>query len=464
MHPRADIFGNKVYTGKCILANRFRNDFRFFHTENFRNVEPLTLNPVHPHSDSGDNPVKKNLYVFAMITILAGTTLTMYGKDDQSMNDADLRTQAEQLAEELIILDSHIDAPYQLTKEYVDWTQPSDRHFDYPKAVKGGLDAPFMSIYISPKYQDGGAKMQADELIGMVQKQVNAHPDKFAIPLSPSDVRKHVTAGKMSVAMGMENGAPIEGDLANLQYFFDWGIRYITLTHAKDNHICDSSYDTTYTWDGLSPFGKKLIPAMNNIGMMIDISHVTDSTAFQVLELSKAPVVATHSGCRKFTPGFHRNMSDTLIKALAKRDGIVQINFGSYFVSDSYRQHRGDRSENIRAYLDEHGLERSDPEAKSYIEEYDQEHPLADADISDVVQHIDHVVQLVGIDHVGLGSDYDGVGSVPTGLEDVSKYPNLIYELLKEGYSESDIRKICSGNFLRVWEEVEHVANDPESG
>lgn len=404
--------------------------------------------------------MRKYWYSVVVLIVILGTAFITCGKEDQSMSETELRQKANRLADEFIILDSHIDAPYQLTKEYIDWTQESDRHFDYPKAVKGGLDMPFMAIYVSSSYQDGGAKEQGDKLIELVEKQVRDHLELFAMVYSPEDAIEQVAAGKMAIAMGMENGAPIEGDLANLQYFYDRGIRYITLAHAKDNHICDSSYDTSYTWNGLSPFGKKLIPAMNEIGMMIDISHVTDSTAFQVLELSKAPVVATHSGCRHFTPGFHRNMNDTLIRALAESGGVLQINFGSYFVNDTFRVNSEQRSADIKTYLDEHGLERSESAAKSFIDRYDREHPVGGADISDVVKHIEHAVQLVGIDHVGLGSDYDGVGSVPDGLEDASTYPNLIYELLKKGYSESDIRKICSGNFLRVWREIEQVSQD----
>ena len=414
--------------------------------------------PFSSKSTTGGCIVKFRLRQFVYTIISLFLLISTVTGEKTTMSDEALHKKAEKLAREIILIDTHIDAPYPLTREYNDWTNHLDRHFDYPKAVKGGLNVPFMSIYISPHYQDGGAKSHADKLIGLVKRQIQDHPDKFALAVSPTDVRKQFAAGKMSIAMGMENGAPIEGDPANLKYFYEEGVRYITLTHSKDNHICDSSYDTTYTWNGLSPFGKKLIPAMNDIGMMIDISHVTDSTAFQVLELTKAPVIASHSGCRRFTPGFHRNISDTLIKAVARNNGVVQINFGSYFVSDSFRIRSQKRRDHIRAYLHEHNLKSSDQEAKAYITEYNQEHPNPDADISDVVDHIDHVVQLVGIDYVGIGSDYDGVGSVPTGLEDVSKYPNLIYELLKKGYSDEDIRKICSSNILRVWAAVQESA------
>ncbi|MCF7805950.1 MAG: dipeptidase [Candidatus Marinimicrobia bacterium] len=396
------------------------------------------------------------------ILLLLTGILSCQGENTQ-MTTADLHNRADSIAQKSLLIDTHIDAPYHLYHSGVDWTAETDRHFDYPKAVRGGLNSTFMAIYIPPKYQAGGAKEYADTLITKVREQVENHPEKFILAFSPGEVEKQFSRERISLALGMENGAPIEGDLANLQHFYDRGIRYITLTHSEDNHICDSSYDTTETWGGLSPFGKRLVPAMNRIGMMIDVSHVTDSTFYQAIELSKAPVVATHSGCRHFTPGFHRNMSDDAIKVLAEHNGVIQINFGSYFVSETFREERQNINDHLDAYYAEHGLEEESDEARDYAKKYRKEHPVKDALLTDVADHIDHVVDLVGIDYVGLGSDFDGVGSVPTRLENVSKYPNLIAELLRRGYSEEDIRKIAGGNFLRVWREVESVAVELQS-
>jgi len=249
--------------------------------------------------------------------------------------------------------------------------------------------------------------------------------------------------------------------LENLRYFYSRGIRYITLTHSKNNHICDSSFDTERKWYGLSPFGKEVVAEMNRLGMMIDVSHVSDSTFYQVIRLSKAPVIASHSSCRFFTPGWERNMSDEMIFLLAKNGGVIQINFGSMFLNSELQKKGDETRAAINKYFEEHQLKPSDSVAVDYARKYHDEHPTGYADIKDVVEHINHVVQLVGVDYVGLGSDFDGVGdSLPTGLKDVSYYPNLIYKLLKKGYSEEDVRKICGENLLRVWSQVEKTAKD----
>ncbi len=371
-----------------------------------------------------------------------------------------LQIRAKEIAQSFLIIDTHIDAPLHQIRDPIDLTEETGRHFDYPRAKAGGLNASFMSIYISPSYQDDGAKERGEALIGVVESMVKQWPDKFAIATSPDDIRRQAAEGLLSLPMGMENGAPLEGDLDNLRYFYDRGIRYITLTHAKVNHICDSSYDTTRIWNGLSPFGKRLIPAMNRTGMIIDISHVTDSTFYQVIDLSQAPVIASHSACRHFTPGFERNMSDDMIRQMAENGGVIQMNFGSYFLTNAFRIKGEKMQADVGVYLEEHNLEYSDAQAQEYIREYKVEHDIHDADISEVLRQIEYVVDLVGIDHVGIGSDYDGVGSVPIGLENVSKYPNLIAGLLERGYSKQDIRKICGENFLRVWEEINRVASD----
>jgi membrane dipeptidase len=244
-----------------------------------------------------------------------------------------------------------------------------------------------------------------------------------------------------------------------VKHFYDRGIRYITLVHAKNNHICDSSFDEERKWHGLSPFGVEVVREMNRLGMIVDVSHVSDETFYQIIEVSKAPVVATHSACRFFTPGCERNMDDEMIKLLAKKGGVMQINFGSMFVNAQVYREFVERRKRIKEYIDAHNLKGE--ARQKYGEQYVKSHPLSEADISDVVANIDHVIELVGIDHVGLGSDFDGVGdSLPRGLKDVSCYPNLIHELLKKGYTEEDIRKICSGNFLRVWSDVERTARE----
>jgi membrane dipeptidase len=383
-------------------------------------------------------------------------------------SDTELQAIADELAHKYILTDGHVDLPYRLriqnfrmTKEFIGIPIETDKgDFDYVRAKKGGLDAPFMSIYIPASYQlDGGAKVFADTLIDMVYGITEAHPDKFAIAKTPSDVKGQFKKGLISLPMGMENGAPIEKDLANLKHFKERGISYITLTHSKDNQICDSSYDTTGTWNGLSPFGRQVVAEMNNVGIMVDISHVSDSTFYQVMALSKAPCIASHSSVRHFTPGFERNMNDDMIKLLGEKDGVIQINFGSNFLDGNIAKQRDVLRAKLMEELAAKNLGSRDEAAKPIIEAFEKANPSVYSDVQMVANHIDRVVKIAGIDHVGLGSDYDGVGdSLPTGLKDVSKYPNLIFELLKRGYSEDDIAKICYKNVFRVWDKVLKVA------
>jgi len=385
----------------------------------------------------------------------------------QSAGEDELLLRARALARELIIVDTHIDVPDMLRERWEDISQRlPDGEFDYPRAREGGLKAPFMSIFIdASEEKKGTAYKSAEELIDMVGKFARDWPDKFGIATSVADVMRIAGEGKIALCMGMENGAPIQGDIGNVSHFYKRGIRYITLAHAKDNHISDSSYDTTRTWHGLSPFGKKVVAEMNRVGIMVDVSHITDDAFFQVMEISKAPAIASHSSCRYFTPGFERNMSDEMIALLAKKGGVIQINFGSSFLTEAYRRKDLAARSAIDAHLASLNLTRSDSAGKVYERLYRRDHPLGYADVTDVVAHIAHVVRLAGIDHVGLGSDFDGVGDeLPTGLKDVSQYPNLIYHLLKAGYAEDDIRKVCGGNLLRVWRQVEDKARQLQAG
>ena len=399
--------------------------------------------------------------------IIIVTTVLIIGCQQQAkaFTQAEMKKKANEIAQKYIIVDTHQDVPYQLQKKMKDISKRTKSgEFDYPRARQGGLDVVFMAIYLPPEYEDkGGARDMADKIIKTTKGLAQTWPDKFVMAGSVADVKEQFGDTKISIVMGMENGSPIEGDLDNLKYFYNRGIRYITLAHSKCNHICDSSYDEQRKWNGLSPFGKKVVSEMNHLGMLIDVSHVSDKTFYQIIQLSKAPVAATHSSCRHFTPGWERNMDDEMIKLLTEKGGVIQINFGSMFVSERIHNEYKNRRKKVLEYIEANNLQGK--ERDDYFDEYAKEHPLGDAEILDVVANIDHVVKLVGIDHVGLGSDFDGVGGrLPVGLKDVSCYPNLIYELLKKGYTEADIKKICSENFLRVWSEVERTARELQSG
>ena len=368
---------------------------------------------------------------------------------------------AEEIAKKYIITDGHIDVPYRLESEFENVAEHTAHgDFDFPRAVSGGLDAPFMSIYIPAKFErTGGSKALADKLITMVENIVKAAPDKFALAYSTADIEANFAKGIISLPMGMENGSPIEGDLANLQHFYQRGIRYITLTHSKANHISDSSYDENRPAGGLTDFGKTLVVEMNNIGVMVDVSHISDEAFYDVMAITKTPVIASHSSARHFTPDFERNMSDEMIQALAKNNGVIQINFGSSFISQAAIDYGKLRKAAIKVFIAENDLEKNSDEVKAFKEQYKVSNPYPFSSLSDVLDHFDHVVKLVGIDYVGIGSDYDGVGdSLPTNLKDVASYPNLIAGLLKRGYSEQDIAKILSGNVMRVWQAAEAYA------
>ncbi len=382
------------------------------------------------------------------------------GEYSGNQPDDDLMKKARKLAQEFIVVDTHIDAPEQMLEKPQNLSKRTKSDFDYVKAREGGLNCGFMAVYVPASYQQkGGAKVYAEKLAAMVEGWTTTWSDKFVLARSAADVTAQFTSGKISLAMGMENAAGIEHDLKNIQYFYDRGIRYVTLTHAKDNLICDSSYDTTRTWHGLSAFGRDVIAELNRVGIMVDVSHVSDSAFYQVMQISKAPVIASHSSCRYFTPGFERNMSDDMIKLLASRGGVIQINFGSSFISDAYRKGEENTDKRIADHLKAIHVSPDDSAGRAYARRYYKLHPVKVADVSEVAQHIDHVTKLVGVDYVGFGSDFDGVGnSLPTGLKDVSYYPNLIRELLKMGYRDEDIQKICSGNLLRVWSAVERTA------
>jgi membrane dipeptidase len=407
----------------------------------------------------------KLLYLILFTLILSLSACENKTPSTKEMTDEHLNNKAKELAHKFLIIDTHVDVLYRLKSKWEDISQSTEKgHFDYPRAKAGGLDAPFMSIYIPAKFEKtGGGKELADRLIDMVEKIAYEHPDKFAVAASGDEVIENFKKGIISFPMGMENGTPIEGDLQNLKYFYDRGIRYITLAHSESNHISDSSYDEEMQWNGLSPFGEKVVSEMNRLGMMVDVSHLSDSSFYDVIKISKAPVIASHSSCRYYTPGWERNMNDEMIKILAEQKGVIMINFGSSFINGKVRVENSKHWNYIGSWLKENNLSYGEPKAEEFMDEYFAKVELDEVTVSQVVDHIDRVVELAGIDYVGFGSDFDGVRALPVGLIDVSMYPNLIAELLKRGYTEEDIEKICSGNLLRVWKEVEETAKRLQS-
>ena len=312
---------------------------------------------------------------------------------------------ARKLAQDAIIVDTHIDAPENLIGDWNDLTgSVPKREFDYPRAKEGGLDVPWMSIFTSAEEdQTGKAWTIANLQIDAVRSLAARAPDKFALLLSPKDVDANV--GRIMLPMGMENGAPIGDDLSKVQFFFDRGVRYITLTHGGNNRISDSSYQRKGKWGGLSPFGEQVVKEMNRLGMIVDVSHLSDEAVRDVLKLTDVPVIASHSGMRHFTPNFNRNMDDSLAKEVAAHGGVIQISFGTVFLdaeaAAAFDQRRW-MVEDMRA------SGKSAAEIEAFTKAWAKDHPAPVLHTGSVIDQIDHAVKLVGIDRGGIGSDFDG--------------------------------------------------------
>ena len=369
---------------------------------------------------------------------------------------------ATRLAQDAIIVDTHIDAPGILMDTWADLgVEAKDREFDHPKSRAGGLDVAFMSIYTSPKQDaDGSAWHVANQMIDGVEALVQRHPGKFAILASPKDAARLIEGGRVLLPMGMENGAPLGDKLQNVQFFFDRGVRYITLAHSGNNRLADSSYAPTKQWNGLSPFGRDVVREMNRLGMIVDVSHLGDASAKEAIALSRVPVIASHSAFRHFTPDFERNISDDIAKAVAAKGGVIQIPFGTAFIdpasaADTQARFRAiDEFDRNNAALKAQGQPPKDRVA--FDKAWDAAHPVRASTLAQVLDQIDYGVKLLGVDHVGIGSDFDGVGGeLAEGLRTVADFPNLVAGLQARGYDDAGIGKILGGNLLRTWARIE---------
>jgi len=321
-----------------------------------------------------------------------------------------------------------------------------------------------MSIYTSPKQDaDGSAWQVANQMIDGVEALVQRHPGKFAILASPRDAARLIEGGRVLLPMGMENGAPLGDQLANVQFFFDRGVRYITLAHSANNRLADSSYALEKKWNGLSPFGREVVREMNRVGMIVDVSHLGDASAMEAIQLSRVPVIASHSALRHFTPDFERNISDDIAKAVAAKGGVIQIPFGTAFIDPASA---ADTQAHFRAIND---FDRNNAALKAqgqppkdraaFDTAWDAAHPPRASTLVQVLDQIDYGVKLLGIDHVGIGSDFDGVdGDLPPELKTVADFPHLVAGLQARGYKDADIRKILGGNLLRAWGAIEDGA------
>ncbi|MDZ7639342.1 MAG: dipeptidase [Bryobacterales bacterium] len=385
----------------------------------------------------------------------------------RSVSDAEV----ERVHRSAILIDTHNDVT-SFTVEGSDIGKPDpERHTDLPRMKKGGMGAQFFAVYVAASYVEGNRSANRTlEMIDTVKHDiVERYPGDLQFATSVAGIRAARREGKIAALMGIEGGHAIEDSLRLLRRFYDLGIRYMTLTHSNSNNWADSSGDIEKPHDGLAPFGEEVVAEMNRLGMMVDISHVSDATFWDVMRVSKAPPFASHSSARALA-NIPRNMTDDMIQALGKRGGVIQINFGCEFLSQKSADASAAARPKMMAAMRELGTKyKNDPEGlkvarREMFRNMRRDFPSVPATIEDVVAQIDHVVKIAGVGAVGIGSDFDGVGCVPVGLSDVGMWPNLTRALLERGYSQEEIQKIYGENLLRVMGATEKVAAEAGAG
>ncbi len=354
----------------------------------------------------------------------------------------------------MFVLDSHCDTPSQILR-LRDLSLDNDHaHVDFPKLKRGGVDGAFFALYVPGNLETEEAFEYSQRLLEGVERAVEANSSSVAFATDSAQAFSNKQEGRFSVFLGLENGSPIGNSFDRLKWFYDRGVRYVTLCHSSDNQICDSCASKVKRWGGLSPFGKELVAEMNRLGVLIDVSHISDASFYDVLKYSDRPVVATHSCCRALCP-HPRNMTDDMIRSLASAGGVIQINFYPLFLDSGFAEVlSGSGLEEKGGYVEKEFInDPSDPlKRAAWNRIQDEIQALPRPSFKLIADHIDHVVALAGIDHVGIGSDFDGIEVTPEGMEDISMMPKLFEELRRRGYSETDLEKIASGNFFRILE------------
>jgi membrane dipeptidase len=384
-----------------------------------------------------------------------------------------VKAEAQAIHERVLTVDTHSDTPMRLLREGWDIGErhePGERgsgKIDLPRMAEGGLDAEFFAVFIGQGQRTpegyARAKARAMQMLEAIHKMCANYPHLVGLATSPEDAYRLEQEGKRAAFIGMENGYPIGKDLSLVKEYYDRGVRYITLCHGGDNDICDSSTDRRNPEDnGLSDFGRDVVAECNRLGIMVDMSHASDKTFFDVLDASKAPIIASHSSVRALCD-HPRNLSDEMIKALASNGGVIQICFVSSFVKEI--PPNPEREKAFQALREKYGPRKEIKDEavlaemrEEYMKIY-QKYPSQRATVEDLIDHVDYVVKLVGVDHVGFGTDFDGGGEIE-GCLDVSELPNITMELVRRGYSEEDIQKIWGGNLMRVFGKVIEVARD----
>jgi membrane dipeptidase len=392
---------------------------------------------------------------FFSAALIAAPVLVLTQSSDQ------VSPRAKQLHDRAIVIDSHDDTTQWLywDKKWDITARHTDGNIDIPRMRDGGLDALFFSIWMPSEVTGPRAVRHALDLIDAVREAVRKHPNDLMLATTAADIRKAAAEHKIAALMGMEGGHMIDNDLGVLRQYAALGVRYLTLTHFKNTDWADSSTDKP-AHNGLTPFGKDVVRELNRLGVMVDISHVADKTFYDALEVTAAPVIASHSSCRAIDQ-HPRNMTDDMLRAVAKNGGVVQINYEISFLSEEYRIAK--KPADVQAAHDAAAKRCGENEACSTSEEAKiarqamRDGKLPKVTWEKIIEHIDHAVKVAGADHVGLGSDFDGA-TMPLGVDDASQLPKITDALLKKGYSEQDVEKILGGNLLRVMEAVERTA------
>lgn len=360
----------------------------------------------------------------------------------------------------MFVLDSHCDTPSQIIRLRDLSKDNLHAHVDFPKLKAGGVDAAFFALYTPGTMEPDSATRYAFEMLSAVHDAVKESNETVKLAYSAEDAMLNKSRGLISIFTGMENGLPIQHNLSLLRLFRELGVSYVTLTHNTDNQICDSAASGRL-WHGLSPFGKKVVKEMNRLGMIIDIAHASDETFYDCLKHSEAPIVSTHSCCRALA-SHRRNMSDDMIKALSLNGGVIQINFYPLFLSDEFAEELESSRLDDKADIIESEFIANPSNKEKYLAWVEIQEELAKLkrpSYKKVVDHIEHAIEIAGIDHVGIGSDFDGINVTPKGLENISKMQIIFDELRSRGYSEGEISKVAGENFLRVMKNVSDVSN-----
>jgi len=389
--------------------------------------------------------------------------------------DAPVSAKAKAIHDSAIVVDTHADTPQRFLDEGFDIgsTAPNDiGHISLDKARAGNLGAEFFSIWVEPKTNQGHYAQHTLDLIDSVYQQAARHPDRMMMAFSVADIERAHQEKKLAALMGIEGGHSIENDMHLLRDYYRLGVRYMTLSWSNTNEWADSSGDindpSVQHHNGLTDFGKQVVLEMNRLGMLVDISHVADKTFWDAIAVSKAPVIASHSSARALT-NHPRNMTDDMLRAVAKNGGVVQVNFYNAFIDEDYRKAAEAQAKDRQAAVDDYiAKQKAAGKTVTYLDSDQIEREWAAKiprpPLKSLIDHIDHVAKVAGIDHAGLGSDFDGVsGATPQGLNSAADLPKITQALLDRGYSAEDIHKILGGNTLRVFREVERVSHEMQA-